>query len=231
MPQPCNIFPSRCYFKIKVHTKYQHPFSPLPALPGSGRLALSEQDSLLPKHYIYSGKFLKDGQKNSLAVTSLLSQSINTETKIRHENAIRSSLGTSVARHLPAAHYRPRDLSLPVLNAKPSLRSMRTGSVSPERSLPENICLSPEASESIANSMAHSYDTNATHDDSQYFLATTMRQRQRNRQWSLSGIEDCDSEMLIQSIRGPLPAPRNNFHANRVKKTRQHLPPLSNPFS
>lgn len=187
---------------------------------------MSEKDSILPKHYVYSGKFLRDGQKNSLALTSLLSQSINKEAQIRHENAIRSSLGTSTVRHLPAVQRRPRDLSLPTLNARPSLRSMRQGSHSPERSLPENICLSPEASESIANSMAYSHDVSVAHDDSQYFLATTIRQRQKRHKWNLSSVEDCDSEALIQSIQRSLPMPRSTFYANKTKSTNHNLPPL-----
>lgn len=191
-----------------------------------GGLALSEQDPLLPRHYVYSGKFLRDGQKSSLAVTSLLSQSINKETKIRHENAVRLSLGTSAIRQLPAVHHQPKDLSLPALNTKTSRRFTQTRSVSPERSLQEGIYLSPEASESITTSMAHSCDANAMCEDSQYFLATTMRQRQRHRQWSVSGTEDCDSEALIQSIRCPLPVLKDTARASKAKNSKQNLPRL-----
>lgn len=188
-------------------------------------MALSEQDPLLPKHYVYSGKFLRDGQKSSLAITSLLSQSINKETKIRHENAIRFSLGTSVIPRI-ARHHQPKNFSLPSLNTKTPYRSMQTRSVSPERSLPENIYLSPEASESITTSMAHSCDANIMYEDSQYFLATTMRQRQRQRQWSVSRIEDCDSEALIQNIRRPLPALKDTVRARKIKNDKQSLPLL-----
>lgn len=200
--------------------------SPLPALSGQGSLALSEQDSILPKHYIYSGKFLRDGQKNSLALTSLLSQSINKESQIQHEKAVRLSLGTSTMQHLPAVQTRPKNLSLLTLNAKPSLRPVKPGKNLPGKSSPENIYLSQEASESIASSMAHSYDISAEYEDSQYLLATAIRQRQKRHQWNISSFEDCDSEALIQSIHCPLPAPRSTFHTTKIKTIDLNLPPL-----
>lgn len=63
-------------------------------------------------------------------------------------------------------------------------------------------------------------------EDSQYFLATTMRQRQRHRQWSVSGTEDCDSEALIQSIRCPLPVLKDTARASKAKNSKQNLPRL-----